>query len=109
MKNGMIKKWLLTINEQNELVIRDREVSPHAPINKVLDKVGDYSFKFIDVNYRNYLIVYETDEEYTVKTKILLGKIGTEPRQIDMIDLDFDYENALQIARDYMKCSIVAG
>ena len=106
MRKGLNAKWLLTISHQNKLVIKEKEVSIHAPINKVLDKVGDFSFEFIDVNNWRYLIVYESYEEHTSKTKILVARIHDYEERI--IDISSgDYENALQIARDYMKCTIL--
>lgn len=105
MEDGRIAKSLLTINEKNELVITKRPVNRHAPINRILEEVGFYSFEFIRINSKRFLIVYEEYEKHTVKTKILVARVHDKIEKV--IDIsDDDYDSLLQIARDFMKCTI---
>jgi len=100
---------LLTINDKNELVISKKETSGYpAALNRVLDKVGHYAVKGINVNGTKYYIVYEYEEESIPKQKILVCKFVSTTDFINQRDItDDDYDNVLQIVRDYMNCTIV--
>ncbi len=69
MKNT-ITKWLLKINHQNELTIIPQETSMYAPINRILDTVVFFALDSMNVNKTAYIIVYDPNEEDTVKTRI---------------------------------------
>jgi len=104
----MMIRSLLTINEKNELVITKKETSGYpTALNRVLDKVGHYAVKSIKVNGAKYYLVYEYKEENIPKQKILVCKFVSTTDFINQRDItEEDYENVLQIARDYMKCTI---
>ena len=100
---------LLTINEKNELVITKKDTCGYpTALNRVLDKVGHYAVKGVNVNGGRYCIVYDHNEyEGMRKSKILVCNFIETTDFINQRDItDDDYDNVLQIARDYMNCRI---
>lgn len=101
---------LLIINENNELIITKKETSGYpTALNRVLDKVGHYAVKDVNIGECKYYIVYDHKEYDGVpKSKILVCKWVCTPDFIKARDITYeDYENVLQIVRDYMKCTII--
>ena len=101
MEKNTITKWLLEKGEFDGIIITENEISKFAPINRVLDIVGYFKFKFINVKESKYLIVYEGNEEYSYKSKLLISKI--HPFEEKVIDIsNEDYDNVVEIAKEYM-------
>lgn len=97
-------KWLLTINDESELMITPKETSKNAPINRLLDQVGFYSFDWMTVNKTPYIIVYDPLEEHLVKTRVLVIKTYKHGRNEGIIDLDdSDKKNMGEIANLYLR------
>lgn len=101
MKKNTIIKWLIQIESNNELQITEKEISRFAPINRVLDRVGYFNLTAIKVSSNEYLVAYESEEEYVTKTKILVAKIDSKANKI--VDLEnSDLENVTKIAKQLM-------
>ncbi|HOI47106.1 MAG TPA: hypothetical protein PLR26_05180 [Bacilli bacterium] len=106
MEKGFIIRWLLKKNVNGFLEIEKKEVSAYAPINRVLDRVGFFSFRPIQIDDKRFLIVFEPEEENETKSKLLVSRISSTVNKI--IDItDDDYEQVLKIAEMYMKVTIL--
>jgi len=97
MKN-YIMKWLLKLDEEGNVVYKEREVSRFAPINRVLDEVGHYDLDSIKVNDKIYLVVVKQEESEIIKSIILVARIHKDSsgeRIIDMSEDDIDSLEAI--------------
>ena len=93
-----IIKWLIQFDLRNELQITEKEVSQCAPIDQILDRIGCFTLKVMDVSGKRYMISYKSEEEYLNKTIILVARIDSATDQI--VDMDkTDLENIPEIAR----------
>lgn len=100
----MIKKWLLVLNAFGEVDIIEREMSYHVPINRMLDKAGFYALDSIKINETIYLLVFDENEMYVKKTKMLVTKIGFTEEGEGTVSLgEEDRENVYKIIKAYMK------
>ncbi len=96
-----IKKALLTIGDFNELAITEKDLNIYIPINRYLDEVGFYEFDFINLNGKEYLIVFDESEKYSKKTKILVSRNDELENKLIDITPD-DYKNLEWIYDNYM-------
>ena len=97
MKNA-IMKWLLKLDEEGNVIYKEREVSKFAPINCVLENVGHYDLDSIEVNDKDYLIVTKPKEYEMIKSIILVARIHKDSsgeRIIDMSEDDIDSLEAI--------------
>ena len=97
MKNA-IMKWLLKLDEEGNVVYKERKVSKFAPINCVLENVGHYDLDSIEVNDKDYLIVTKPKEYEMIKSIILVARIHKDSsgeRIIDMSEDDIDSLEAI--------------
>ncbi|MFU8786725.1 MAG: hypothetical protein ACNA7U_05690 [Candidatus Izemoplasmataceae bacterium] len=102
MKNTMTK-WLIRLNEMDQVVIKPKEVSKHAPINRVLDEVGFYALDSMTVNGVDYMVVFKPEELYTKKTIILVSRIEKSNEGERLIDMsNEDRDNINFIANHYL-------
>lgn len=100
MKNT-VTKYLVQIKQRNNLEIIAKEVSKYAPINRVLDKVGFYSFDSITIKNQTYLVTFDESEINTIKTKLLVSRVSQKENKI--VDMDkLDYQNLYEIASKLM-------
>jgi hypothetical protein len=91
MNKYTITRFLVTYNQENELEIINKEVNKHAPINRVLDRVGYFAFEFVKVDNHKYIVNYEEDEKDIFKSKLLISRTHpTEERLIDISEEDLE-------------------
>jgi len=96
-----ILKWLIEFDLKNELQITEKEVGQCAPIDQVLDSIGCFTLKVMDVSGKRYMISYKSEEEHLNKTNILIAKIDLTTDQIvDMANNDL--VNVKKIAEQLM-------
>lgn len=77
MKTTITKKLVIK-NEDGAILITDKEVSAFAPLNRVLDEVGWYQFEVASINKIAYVVVFETTERESTKTKILVSRLDSK-------------------------------
>lgn len=82
-----IKKWLL-INDEERLVIEKKDMNPHIPLNRYLDKAGFYQLGSQKIEGFTYLMVYDPSEEGRLKTKLLISKVSDTEGFVDLDEAD---------------------
>ena len=103
MKN-VIVKWRIRLDDMERVHILPKEVSRHAPINRVLDQVGFYALDSILIHQTRYLIVFKPEELQSKKSIILVSKIiqvETKEMIVDMTEEDLN--NIEDIADYYLR------
>lgn len=91
-----ITKVLLRIGGNNNLLVEYKEVSIHAPINRVLDRVGYFKIDVHREGNRLYMISSEENEFEGSMTKILVSRIDPiENRLVDMKEEDEIYISSI--------------
>lgn len=96
-----VKRWLLTRNADNSLKIEEKDLNIHIPINRFLDRAGFFSFTFEKVVGKRFLLVFETAEQQTTKTKMLVSKIDSQKEKIVDISNE-DYNQVFVLAEKHM-------
>lgn len=103
MKNA-IMKWLLKLDEEGNVIYKEREVSKFAPINRVLEEVGNYDLDSIEVNGKDYLIVVKPEEYEMIKSIILVARIHKGLSGEGIIDMSEDDLDSLEsIANRFLR------
>jgi|LSQX01.3.fsa_nt_gb hypothetical protein len=101
----IVEKWLLTYQNE-ELTITPKNVSIHAPLNRVIDKVGHYLISFIEIESIIYIVTYEPIEAIGSITKLLVTKFIKTDEGDKMTNLEeSDRKNMQLIANHFMKTS----
>jgi len=100
MKNT-IMKWLLKLDEEGNVVYKEREVSKFAPINRVLENVGHYDLDSIEVNGKDYLIVTKPEESEMIKSIILVARIHKDSNGEALIDMSEDDLDSLDVIANH--------
>jgi len=101
MSNYTITRFLVEMNKENQLSITKKEVNKHAPINRVLDRVGYFAYDFVSIDGIQYIVNYEQSECNTTKTKLLISKtLKSEERLVDITEDDL--ERVYVILEKYM-------
>jgi DNA repair exonuclease SbcCD ATPase subunit len=86
-----ITRFLVTHNAESDVKIVKKEVNKHAPINRVLDRVGYFAFQFVKVGGCKYLVNFEENERGKTKSKLLISRCHpTEERLIGVSKDDLD-------------------
>jgi hypothetical protein len=99
-----IVKWLLSVDANGELKIQPRNINSYIPINRILDDTGYFHLDAIDTGGVTYLVVYEPNEKWTIKTKILVAKNNPDKNQPGLIDLEeSDLFNMEAVADKYLR------
>lgn len=94
----MIEKWLLRM-EDGKLSIVKKILSKHVPINRMLDVAGFYTLDSFKVGETKYMIVYDPSEHKTLKSRILVSRIGNNT----LVSMDeSDLENIEVIAKKFL-------
>lgn len=76
----------------------------YSPINRILDTVVFFALDSMNVNKTAYIIVYDPNEEDTVKTRILVIKTFKHKGKEGIVDLDEgDVINMETIANQYLR------
>lgn len=102
IKMNFVEKWLLTL-EGKKLSILPKEVTIHAPLNRLLDTVGLYSIMFVHIDDIVYAITYDSSEIIGNITKILVTKFTKTYNGQKMTNLELsDYGNIKIIANKFM-------
>lgn len=101
MSKNTITKWLVVLNTNQALEIKEKEVSQYAPINRLLDVPGHYNFDIVSVDQTRYIVVYQQEEEYQNKTKLLIARIHDDIEKVIDMTKD-DYQHVIEIARRLM-------
>jgi len=101
MQKYTITKWLVRIGAGNQPEIQPREVSTAMPINRMLDKTGLYYLTSVQVSGKTYMIAYDPEEEYQVKSSLLVAKIDV-PKNLIVDMEESDRDSIPEIARQFM-------
>jgi hypothetical protein len=101
MKKNHWIKWLVTYDQDGELIITEKKVSKFAPINRVLDKVGFYALDSLEVHGKKHMLVFEHEEANNLKSKLLISRIREDGRGIQDMGEE-DKEEVDHIARLWM-------
>jgi uncharacterized protein (UPF0179 family) len=102
MKNT-VTKWILKVDDMEQVIIKEKEVSRFAPINRVLEEVGFYEFEVCKVQDCEYLIVFKPEEKQHKKSVVLVSKIGFNTHSHTLVDMTEEDRNHIDfIARWYL-------
>jgi hypothetical protein len=104
-----IVKWLLSVEANGELKIQPRNINSYIPINRILDDTGYFHLDAMEAGGVAYLVVYEPNEQWTVKSKILVAKDNPDKSQPGLVDLtESDLPNMEAVADKYLRTKRVA-
>jgi hypothetical protein len=96
-----ITRFFVVVNKENQLTITKKEVNKHAPINRVLDRVGFFGYDFVIIDGIQYIVNYEQSESNTTKTKLLISKtLKGEGKLVDITEDDL--KRVYVILKKYM-------
>ncbi len=87
---GYVVRWVLKVNDDDELIIKKRVVSRHMPVNRMVEEVGHYQYDFIDMQDFLYLYVFKPEEISTLKSAVMVGRFEKVDGSIQMSDMTVD-------------------
>ncbi len=95
-----IKKWVLTYDNQNKLVITPHEVPMMFPINRIVGKSGLYPVDIVKFDKDEYLCTFDDFEGDCV----LVSKCNPQKNQEGFINLEESDEKRMDaIAERFLK------
>jgi hypothetical protein len=101
MKHYEILKWLIEYNDYNEIMITEKPVNRHIPINRMLEEVGYYDFTFTQVNDVTYCVVYDLENDLG---KVLVSKVFKDEDGQGLTHMESsDVENMQLLANNFLK------
>ena len=95
----IITKWLLTLDNQNNLSLTSKEVYKLMPVNRVLGEQGLYPIEFVNINNTEYLCTYD----HIYRSFVLVSKVNPDEETHGLVTLeDQDKENMPEIAEMFL-------
>ena len=105
---GYLTKWILKVNDNEELVIRKRQVSSHMPVNRMVEDVGHFQYDFIEMGDYMYLYTFYPQERDTVKSAVLVGRFEVVDDQMIASDMgEDDLKNIDVFYKEFFKPKIL--
>ena len=98
----IITKWLLTLDNQNNLTLTPKEVYRFMPVNRVMGQQELYPIEFVIINNTEYLCTYD----HIYKSFVLVSKVNPDEKTEGLVTLeDQDKENMPEIAEMFLTYS----
>lgn len=99
----LLTKWLMMKSVEGDILIIPKKISRYAPINRVLDKPGFFSYLIEDFGQDAYILTYETQDAYQAKSKMLLTKMRHHQGMMLLMDMtEHDYIHVYSMIEKHM-------
>ncbi len=100
MVTEFITRWILQLDENDEVILQRKLVPKQNPVNYLIEEDGDYNYSTLTLRNQNFSVVYKEAEEETLKSIIYVGKIDFIDNKQVILDLTEEDEAHIETLAD---------